>query len=145
MYSTKDSRNLGRKRILIIEDDYVNYLLITDVLAVTNYIIIRASSIEQAYYQLLIHADIDLVIINIAIPGNEHCKAVKILRKKTDVPIIVLASVGNVEEKLECLEAGCDAYINHNIDKFQLISTIDELLGKISHYHIRLQNNENHI
>jgi DNA-binding response OmpR family regulator len=53
----------------------------------------------------------DLVILDLNLPGLDGLDVCKRLRQRSDVPIIMLTARGEVDERVEGLEAGADDYL----------------------------------
>src|SRR4051812_24018815 len=53
----------------------------------------------------------DLVILDLNLPGLDGMEVCRRLRRTSDVPIIMLTARGDVDERVEGLEAGADDYL----------------------------------
>jgi DNA-binding response OmpR family regulator len=53
----------------------------------------------------------DLVVLDLNLPGLDGLEVCKRLRQRSDVPIIMLTARGEVDERVEGLEAGADDYL----------------------------------
>jgi len=123
--------NWHNKTLLIIEDDYVSYLYLKDVLSETKIKIKRAVSVKQAQKFLASKIKIDLIIINVNILGENIYKSIlEIKRYNQLIPIIAITNQYSIDTQTGCIEAGCDTYIYSHIDSSQLLFSIDELLDK---------------
>ena len=132
--STADMRfNWHNKTLMVIEDDYVSFLFLKDVLSKTRIKIKRAISLKQSLDFLAAKNKIDLIIVNANILGENIYKSIlEIKRHNQLIPIIAKTAQYSVETQSSCIEAGCDTYIYSHIDVSQLLITIDELLDKSS-------------
>ncbi len=130
------SFNWNGKKVLIIEDDYVNYLYVRDILSQTKIIIKRAISLNQLYSQYRSFEKIDLIIINLNIEDNQDCDGVRMIKQlHPQIPVIGITGYDSIyEERYRYLEAGCDTFISKHLDSDQLLSTINELIYK---YHFQ--------
>ena len=123
--------NWKNKVLLIIEEDYANFLFLKEVLSDTGIKIIRAISLKQASEYLTTEKKINIIIMNINICGNKiHRSISEIKRYSAYIPIIAITGQDSIDIESECIEAGCDTFIYRHIDMFQLLNTIDELLDK---------------
>ena len=123
--------NWHNKTLLIIEDDYVSYLYLKDVLSDTRIKIKRAVSLKQARQILESGNKIDLLIVNVNIPGENIYKSMLEIKSSNQmIPVIAITNQYSLDIQTACIEAGCDAYIYSHIDSSQLLLTIDELLDK---------------
>ena len=74
---------------------------------------------------------IDLVLMDILLPrcdGLEVTRNIKEIRK--DLPVVAQTALVMVEDKEECLKAGCDEYISKPIERKRLLKIIDKYLHK---------------
>jgi DNA-binding response OmpR family regulator len=125
--------NWHNKTLLIIEDDYVGFLYLKDLLSTTRIRIKRAISIKQALDILVSGLKIDLIIINVRIFGENILKGILQIKSYNQlVPIIAITDQYSEDTQNSCIEAGCDTYIYSHIDSAELLTTIDELLEKSS-------------
>ncbi|UCH13307.1 MAG: response regulator [Bacteroidales bacterium] len=126
--------NWQNKTLMVIEDDYVSFLFLKDVLSKTRIKIKRAISLKQSLDFLAANNNkIDLIIVNASILGENVYKSIlEIKRLNQLIPIIAKTDQYSVEIQSSCIEAGCDTYIYSHIDVSQLLITIDELLDKSS-------------
>ena len=123
--------NWINKVLLIIEEDYANFLFIKEVLSDTGIKIIRAISLKQAGEFLTTEKNINIIIMNISICGRKIYRSISDIKKYSSyIPIIAITGQDSIDIESECIEAGCDTFIYRHIDMFQLLNTIDELLDK---------------
>jgi CheY-like chemotaxis protein len=125
--------NWKGKKILIVEDDYANYLLLCDMLSCTKAYIMHAVSLHEAFEMISSQPEYDLLIINTAIPGNANCKA--IYRLKLFWPFLPVIAVTCHECRTlrkKCFPSGCDTLINFNVDRNELMVTVNELFYPVA-------------
>ncbi|HRU97753.1 MAG TPA: response regulator transcription factor [Ruminococcus sp.] len=117
------------KKILIIEDDQDINDMLRLLLTQNGYETVSAYSGTEG---LLVHGkDIDLILLDIMLPGKNGDEIIKSLKEKNPVPVIVTSAVHDVRKKVDMFALGADDYITkpfHN----------EELLARIS---VRLRNN----
>jgi len=125
--------NWQNKTLLIIEDDYVSFLFLKDLLSTTRIKIKRAISFKQSLDLLASGIKIDLIIINVKILGENILKSILEIKSHNQlIPIIAITDQYSADTQSSCIEAGSDTYIYSHIDSTQLLNTIDELLDKSS-------------
>jgi CheY-like chemotaxis protein len=128
-----DLYNWNNKKILIVEDDYVNYLFFHEMLSGSYACLIRAVSVQEAFDILSSGTRFNLMIINSCIPGNEDCHAMKKVKHHwPDLPVIALSSCDSNEKKGRCQPAGCDIIINRNIDTSDMCLLVNEMFDQVS-------------
>lgn len=115
-------------RILHIEDDPANRLLVRKLLASSGFEVIDAvdglEGIRKACAELP-----DLVLVDIAIPGLDGYEVTLRLRSEPslrNVPIVAITAEGNRDTSLS---VGCDGYLQKPIDARSFAETIETYLG----------------
>lgn len=63
----------------------------------------------------------DLVILDILLPGMSGREVLRILRRESLVPIVMLSSIHRSEEMARCFEAGADDYVTKPFDSDKLL------------------------
>ena len=124
--------NWEGKNILLVEDEYVNYLLIENYLTPHNVNIIGAADGISAVEICRKSPDkIDLVLMDIKIPGINGYEATKEIKKlNKDIPVIAQTAYAMIEEMEKCQEAGCDDYIAKPYDRDKLLAKVNKFLAK---------------
>ncbi len=122
--------NWWGKKILVTDDnnDILNYLdrILTD----TGLSVIRARSGEETVEIVKNNEDIDMVLIDMQMPGMNGLEATSEIRKlRKKIPIIAHTAFIYEEEQKMILDAGCDACIIKPIRQEQLYSVISGFLG----------------
>ena len=111
------------KTILIIEDDNDINNMLSLMLKSNGYSTISAYSGTEG---LLVHGDnVDLILLDLMLPGKSGEDIIVDLKKKHNVPIIVMSAIHDIGKKVDLFELGADDYITkpfHN----------DELLARIA-------------
>ncbi|MGC9472180.1 MAG: ATP-binding protein [Bacteroidales bacterium] len=115
--------------ILIAEDEESNYLYLHEVLKKTGISILRATHGQEAVDTVSDHPEIDLVLMDIKMPGIDGYQAtrkVKALRK--DLPVIAQTAYAMEGDAARSLEAGCDDYLPKPIKPDVLLQKMAEYL-----------------
>ncbi len=119
----------AKKTILIAEDESSNYLVLKEALKSTNIKLLWAKNGNEAVDMYKIHPEIDLVLMDIQLPGKDGYQAtseIKSIRKGT--PVIAQTAYAMSGEREKSLDAGCDEYIAKPIRSKQLIALLSEFL-----------------
>jgi len=120
------------KRILYIEDNPENRLLMRRVLMAEGYTMEEASD-GNSGLQKAAESPPDLILMDINLPeidGYEVTARLKQLPNLTGVPIIAVTANVMKGDREKTLAAGCDGYIQKPIDIDQLPSQIESFLKK---------------
>ncbi|MBF0450641.1 MAG: response regulator [Candidatus Magnetomorum sp.] len=104
---------MKEKSILIIEDNQMNMEMATDLLEIAGYKVLQAENAEDGI-QMARKQHIDLILMDIALPGMDGLEATRVLKKdpKTkDIPIVALTAHAMKDDNDEALKIGCSGYI----------------------------------
>lgn len=120
------------KRILYIEDNPDNRLLIRRVLQVEGYEVLEAID-GQTGMQLAAEVQPDLILMDINLPeidGYEVTARLKQLPGLSRIPIIAVTANVMKGDREKTLAAGCDGYIQKPIDIDLLPGQLERFLKK---------------
>ena len=110
------------KIILIIEDDDKIQDMLKIYLRRNGFDTVSAFSGTEG---LLVHGEnIDIILLDLMLPGKSGRDIISDLRKKKDVPIIVMSAVGDLDSKLELFAKGADDYITKPFHNEELLARI---------------------
>lgn len=129
-------KNNNQKRhsgtILVIDDDEDILFIVKENLARLGFKVITCTSGEKAIAIVDEYLnDIDIILLDILMPKMDGYETLKILRnnKKIKViPIIMLTSVGNNEDRFKAYELGADDFIQKPFDELEIEIRIRSLL-----------------
>jgi CheY-like chemotaxis protein len=107
-----------RPRVLVVEDNALNLLLVESALADSDYEVISTGSAEEALVELN-GSRPDLVLMDIQLPGMDGLELTRRLRSEPrtrDLMIVALSAYAMDEDVARARAAGCDDYIAKPID-----------------------------
>lgn len=119
------------KKILIVEDNSDNRILITDVLQSLDYEVIVAED-GEAGVQAAVDTVPDLILMDLSLPKKDGWTAtgeIKANQKLKHIPVVALTAHAMVGDRERALEAGCDDYISKPIDLRELANKLQQWLG----------------
>ena len=99
--------------VLIVEDNEDNRIIYRTILEHYGYTVIEAGDGEEGIRRVRDDAP-DAVLMDISIPlvdGNEATRILKADANTSAIPIIVLTAHAMTTDRMQAIEAGCDAYI----------------------------------
>lgn len=120
---------MGKKTILVIEDNEMNMRLMRAVLKVGNYQMMEAKDAETGL-RLVRELHPDLILMDIQLPGMDGLSATRIIKSDPDlrdIPIIALTGFAMESDKEKAMDIGLAAYI---VKPF----SVKELLEAIAHH-----------
>ena len=115
--------------ILIVDDDNRIRDLLKEYLNENNYIVTTAFDSENAKVKLS-QFKFDLIVLDIMMPGQNGYELTKDLKKKINIPIILLTAKGEVENRIKGLELGADDYISKPFEPKELLLRIKNIISK---------------
>lgn len=131
--SEKDEVVIEEKRILLVEDNEDNRLLVKTYLKKLPYVIDEAENGEVAVE--LYHRNIyNLVLMDVQMPvmdGHEATRAMRVIEAESGrplTPIIALTAHAIKEEIDKCTAAGCDTHVGKPIKKSTLITIVKDFI-----------------
>jgi len=114
---------------LVAEDDEINFKLIKSLLATLDIKVIKAVNGIEAVNICISQKDIDLILMDIRMPGIDGYTASRQIREfRPDV--IILAQTAYFDDKEAALKNGCNDFISKPFTREQFISKVKENLNK---------------
>jgi CheY-like chemotaxis protein len=119
-------------RVLVVEDNDMNMQLVEYLLEEGGYQIVKAASGEDALSIARSGDPVDLILMDIHLPGIDGLSVVR--EMKTDgrtkaIPILALTAHAMRGDRDRFLEAGCDGYISKPIDVKTFLTSVRQYLA----------------
>lgn len=111
------------KKILVIDDEFQITRVLKRSLGAHRYDV-RTASDGESGMDLFNDFHPDLVITDLSMPEMTGIEVCRSIRKKSDVPIIVLSVKGEEQTKVEALDAGADDYITKPFGMNELLARV---------------------
>jgi len=118
LYAASGPSVLGAKRLLAVDDSITYLQELASQLREENYVVILASSGEEAL-KCLATESVDGILLDLIMPGlsgQEACKRIKQQAKLRDIPLIMITAHDDRDAMIECINAGADDYIAKSAD-----------------------------
>ncbi|MEJ0067600.1 MAG: response regulator transcription factor [Pseudomonadota bacterium] len=113
----------ARSRILLVEGDAGVAQLIRSYLEREGYNVTTCGTVAQMRY-VIENACTDLVLLDLLLPHEDGWSALRWLRPRSDVPVIMLSSNADPTDKVISLELGADDYLPKPCDLRELLARI---------------------
>jgi two-component system, OmpR family, response regulator len=75
----------------------------------------------------------DLVILDVMLPEMDGFEVCRLIRKSSEIPIIMLTARGDVTDRVVGLELGADDYLPKPFEPRELVARIQNILRRIQH------------
>ncbi len=115
--------------ILTIDDDKKLNKLLTDYLGDFGFTTFSATHPKDGLKKLK-EKSIDLVILDVMLPGMDGFEVCKTIRQRSAVPIIMLTARGELTDKIVGLELGADDYLPKPFEPRELVARIHSVLRR---------------
>ncbi|MEF1253541.1 MULTISPECIES: two-component system response regulator TorR [unclassified Vibrio] len=117
--------------VLVVEDDAVTRSKLVGYFKNEGYNVSEAESGEQMRHTLQNNA-IDLVMLDINLPGEDGLMLTRELRSQSDIGIILVTGRTDSIDKIVGLEMGADDYVTKPFELRELLVRVKNLLWRIS-------------
>jgi len=120
---------LAHAQLLVVDDDPQISRAVRTNLAARGYDVLTASNGETAL-DLLGQVSVDLVLLDLGLPGLDGHEVIKRVRAWSEVPIVVLSVREQQSEKVKALEAGADDYLTKPFGMAELLARIKAVMRR---------------
>lgn len=127
-----DTLSPTEARVLLVEDDDGTRMLLTRVLREAGYGVVGCRNGTELW-QLLPAAGVDLILLDVMLPGASGLDLLRALRAKTSVPVIMVSARNDEADRVLGLELGADDYVAKPFGRPELLARIRAVLRRTSH------------
>ncbi len=121
---------MGKKKILLVEDESVLLNMVKMRLEANNYEVISAFDGQEGLEKARKERP-DLIILDLMLPkldGYKVCRMLKFDEKYKKIPIIIFTARAQQSDEEMGFEVGADAYITKPFEPQMLLAKIKELI-----------------
>ncbi|WP_240762018.1 response regulator [Paenibacillus thalictri] len=122
----------GKHTVLIVDDQYVNLKVLLDALQTFDYRVIAVKSGFEALEQIDQSGKIDLVILDLMMPGMSGYEVCQEIRKRyslLELPVLMVTAAIQPQDKVAAFQAGANDYLPKPFDLEELRARIGSLLA----------------
>ncbi len=116
-------------RVLVVDDDPALRELLRDYLGLSGFQVDEADGGEQMR-QRMSAAPPDIVVLDIMLPGEDGLSLARMLRRHSNLPILMLSARGDEIDRVVGLEVGADDYLAKPFSPRELLARIRALLRR---------------
>jgi CheY-like chemotaxis protein len=121
------------KRVLVVDDDVRNIFALSSVLERHGMEVVTAGTGQEAIEKVATDPDIDLVLMDIMMPGMDGYDTMRTIREKPEsrsLPIVALTAKAMKGDREKCLEAGASDYLAKPVVTDQLLGMLRQWLHR---------------
>ena len=118
-----------REHLLVVDDDPEIRSLLRDYLEQNGYRTTTAAD-GRAMWQVLDHTPVDLVVLDVMMPGDDGLVLCRTLRARSEIPIIMLTARGEDMDRIIGLEMGADDYLAKPFNPRELLARVKVILRR---------------
>lgn len=118
-----------KQKILIVDDDE-NIAELISLYLIKECFETRIAEDGEAALSAFPEFNPDLVLLDLMLPGIDGYQVCREIRKKSQVPIIMLSAKGEVFDKVLGLELGADDYIIKPFDSKEMVARVKAVLRR---------------
>jgi two-component system, OmpR family, phosphate regulon response regulator OmpR len=116
--------------VLLVVDDYPeNLISMRALLQREDWHVVTAASGVEALGLLLEH-DVDLVLLDVMMPGMDGFELTQAVRERGETPILLLTARGDAEDRIKGLSLGADDYLPKPFEPEELVLRINAILRR---------------
>jgi DNA-binding response OmpR family regulator len=117
-------------RVLIVDDDLRLHELLSSYLTQNGFEVVRALD-GLAGLAKLETDNFDAVLLDVMMPGLDGLEVCRRIRRKSDVPILMLTARGDETDRIVGLELGADDYLPKPFNPRELLARLRAILRRV--------------
>ena len=121
---------MSKVRVLVVDDEERLRKLVRDFLIKEDYEVLEAYDGQEALEVFEEHPDIALILLDVMMPRLNGFDTLKEIRKKSDVPVIMLTAKSEEEDELNGFALGVDEYISKPFSPKVLVARVNAVLRR---------------
>ncbi|MEU2432694.1 HAMP domain-containing protein [Streptomyces sp. NPDC007861] len=125
--------SLAGRVVLVIDDDDRNVYAVTEILEAEGVRVLTADDGRSGIELLTAHPDVDLIVMDVMMPGMDGYDATAAIRKlprSAAVPVIVVTAKAMPGDRAKSLAAGANDYITKPVDAYDLVARVRKWLQR---------------
>ena len=129
MVAVPEQTGNAAAHILVVDDDPDTRAELQEYLKQKGYRVRTADS-GASMHRIMAQEAVDIVILDLVMPGEDGLTLITSLRKSTEVSIIMLTGKGESADQIVALEIGADDYVSKPCDLRQLLARVRAVLRR---------------
>ncbi|TWX63475.1 response regulator transcription factor [Colwellia demingiae] len=121
---------LSDTKILIVDDDELTRQVLSSYFENEGYDVLCATTAEEAE-ELLVLGTVDLILLDIRMPGKDGLTLTRELRVNNEVGIILVTGSQDEVDRLIGLECGADEYVTKPFNPREILARAKNLIRRV--------------
>jgi len=131
---------MSKYKALVIDDNDKVIEIIKDYFENENFTIISVSTGEKGIKKIE-DENLDLVILDINLPGIDGWEVCKKIRKNSQLPIIILSSKKSDSAKIKGIKLGADDYVTKPFNPEEILVRAKSILDRVNKKNKKIEDN----
>ncbi|MEO8456702.1 MAG: response regulator transcription factor [Chloroflexota bacterium] len=111
-------------RVLLVDDDEALLAALDLALTRRGFRVVTAREAGEAFGRLEDSGEVDLIVLDVMMPGMDGVTLCRLLRDRTSTPLLMLTARDAVADRIAGLEAGADDYLQKPFDLDELVARL---------------------
>ena len=124
--------DVAGRRVLVVDDDIRNVFALTSALEQHGMQVMHADSGKEAIELLKRTPDVDLVLMDVMMPGLDGLDTMRLVRQiegYAGLPVVAVTAKAMIGDRERCLEAGANEYVAKPVSVDELIAALSRTLA----------------
>jgi DNA-binding response OmpR family regulator len=116
-------------KVLVVDDDPTVREVVVSYLKAAHHEVVEAEDGESVA-AIVRDTPVDLVVLDLMLPGIDGLEVCRRLRAASDVPVIMLTALGSETDRVVGLERGADDYVTKPFSPRELVLRVESVLRR---------------
>jgi DNA-binding response OmpR family regulator len=116
-------------KVLVVDDDPTVREVVVSYLKAAQHEVVEAEDGESVA-AIVRDTPVDLVVLDLMLPGIDGLEVCRRLRATSDVPVIMLTALGSETDRVVGLERGADDYVTKPFSPRELVLRVESVLRR---------------
>ena len=127
--SGSDVRKFAEPHVLVVDDDRRLRALLHDFLSENGFLVATADNAADARDRIA-YLDFDALVLDVMMPGEDGVQFLRDLRGKSDIPVLLLTAMDEIQDRIIGFEGGADDYLAKPFEPRELVLRLNAILRR---------------